>query len=115
VQSRQVSDHCALIVKIELWIGVQNPFKLLMSGCRYKGLKEVMKNSWQAPISRGNSMEYLKEKLKRTKKILKHWNKEVFSSFMKRKQELLAEIEELDAMTMKGLSKKIYELKGWIY
>jgi len=51
----------------------------------------------EVPISNGNSMEYLKEKLKCMKKEIKLWNKEVFSSSMKRKRELLVEIEEIDS------------------
>jgi len=45
-------------------------------------------------------MEDLKEKLKRLKKDLKNWNKEVFNSSTK--QELLAEIEELDRYDDEG-------------
>jgi len=56
-------------------------------------------------------MDYLKEKLKRTKKVLKQWNKEVFSSFIKRKQELLAEIEELDHCDDEGTLQEDKRIK----
>jgi len=56
----------------------------------------VVTNSWAANMPSGNSLVGLKEKLKRMKIEIKHWNKEVFSSTKRIKQQLLAEIEELD-------------------
>jgi len=41
-------------------------------------------------------LEGVKDKLKRVKVEVKHWNKEVVSSTKSRKQQLLTEIEELD-------------------
>jgi len=59
-------------------------------------IKHVRRNAWEASTSRGNNLEGLKDKLKRVKVEVKNWNEEVVSSTKNRKQQLLAEIKELD-------------------
>ena len=91
-----MSDHCAIVVKSSIMDWGPKPFRTFDVWQHSEGFNDVVRNAWEASTSRGNNLEGLKDKLKRLKVEVKHWNKEVVSSTNNRKQQLLAEIEELD-------------------
>lgn len=56
----------------------------------------MVRKAWEAPTAYGSSMEGIKEKLKRLKREIKHWNMEVSNNTKNRNRQLLGEIEDLD-------------------
>jgi len=100
--SRQVSDHCALMVKNTIKDWGPKPFRTFDVWKHSQGFKEVIWKSWADPISSGNRMVVLKVKLKGLKKELNLWKKEVFSTYTRNKKELVAEIERIDRYDDKG-------------
>ena len=101
VLSRQVSDHCALVVKNTIKDWGLKPFRTFDVWKHSQGFKEVIRKSWANPISSGNRMVDLKVKLKGLKKELNLWKKEVFSTYTRNK-ELVAEIERIDRYDDEG-------------
>jgi len=96
VLSRQVSDHCALVVKNSTIDWGPKPFRTFDVWQQADRFKEVVKKAWDNVVVRGNSLEDIKVKFKRLKCEIRQWNIEVNSNNKTRKQELVAQIEELD-------------------
>jgi len=94
--SRHVSDHCAIVVKSSVTDWGPKPFRTFDVWQHSEGFNDVVRKAWEAPTSRGNNMKGVKEKLKRVRIEVKQWNKEAVCNTKSRKQQLLAEIEDLD-------------------
>jgi len=90
VLSRQVSDHCALVVKNSIIDWGPKPFRSFDLWQQYDGFKEVVKEVWDNTPLRGNSLEDIKDKFKRLKCEIKQWNEVVNTSTRMRKKELIA-------------------------
>jgi len=102
VQSRQVSDHCALVVKNSIVDWGPKPFCTFDVWQQSLGFKEVVKKAWDTSAHSGSSMENLREKLKWMKLQIKRWNKEVFVSDKIARQKLIDKISELDQCDDEG-------------
>ena len=109
VMSRQVSDHCALMVKNTIKDWGPKPFRTFDVWKHSQGFKEVIWKSWADPISSGNRMVVLKVKLKGLKKELNLWKKEVFSTYTRIRRSWWPKLRDLIDTMMKEICKRISE------
>ena len=96
VKLREVSDHCAIVVKSVEKDWGPKPFRSVDAWFLERGFREMVKEKWSSYPAEGNAFVSFKEKLKRLKGDLKIWNKEVFGNIQTQKSLILQEIEELD-------------------
>jgi len=96
VQGRQVSDHCALVIKNCILDWGPKPFRTFDVWQYSSGFKKVVEKGWSIIVFNGCGMEILKEKCKRLKLEIKRWNKEVYARDKNVRQTLIAKIEALD-------------------
>jgi len=94
------------------------PFKTFDVWQNTEGFKEVVKNSWEQPMHRDNSLELVKDKLKQLKRELKQWRVEVYNKEVNQEKKLLEELGFLDKCDDDGMIheelrlKRIHVLKG---
>ena len=117
VQRREVSDHCAIVVKnVEKNWGPK-PFRSIDAWFMGKGFSEMVKNNWSSyPVQR-NAFINIKEKLKALKGDLKVWNRDEFGNIQTNKMRILQELEALyfhDCINDLGEDDRLkrYELVG---
>ncbi|XP_068491904.1 uncharacterized protein [Phaseolus vulgaris] len=96
VIDRQISDHCALLLKSKVVDWGPKPFRFLDIWQENKEFEHFIKSKWESYLVQGNEILVLKEKLKMLKSDLKGWNKEVFGHNDKIKLDILRNIRELD-------------------
>ena len=96
VQSREVSDHCAVVAKS--WVKDWGPrlFKTIDAWLSESGFKDLVKGKWNNYEVQENRMSRLKDKLKFLKGDLKEWNRSVFGNLEESKRRIMMEIEKLD-------------------
>jgi len=110
VLRREVSDHCALVVKSMEKDWGPKPFRTIDAWYLERGFNRMVKDKWQSYSVHGNELIKLKEKLKLLKFDLKSWNKEVFGNRDIAKRKILQEIEALDCIDCEG---GLVESKRW--
>ncbi|XP_068483401.1 uncharacterized protein [Phaseolus vulgaris] len=98
VQRREVSDHCAIVVKSVEKDWEPKSFRTIDAWFLERSFNEMVKEKWLSYPIKGNALVNVKEKLKSLKGDLKIWNKEVFGNVYTRKKEILQENEEFDCM-----------------
>jgi len=96
VQRREVSDHCALIIKSVEKDWGPKPFRTIDAWLSEKGFLEMVKVRWLSYPGQGCSFMKVKDKLKCLKGNLKEWNRDVFGNIETTKKRILQEIEILD-------------------
>ena len=96
VQRREVSDHCALIIKSVEKDWGPKPFRTIDAWLSEKGFLEMVKVRWLSYPGQGCSFMKVKDKLKCLKGDLKEWNRDVFGNIETTKKRILQEIEILD-------------------
>jgi len=96
VQRREVSDHCALIIKSVEKDWGPKPFRTIDAWLSEKGFLEMVKVRWLSYPGQGCSFMKVKDKLKCLKVDLKEWNRDVFGNIETTKKRILQEIEILD-------------------
>ena len=96
VLDRQISDHCALLLKSNVVDWGPKPFRFLDIWQEDKEFENFVKRKWESYVVQGNEFVVVKEKLKMLKSDLKGWNKEVFGYTDKIKLDILRKIQELD-------------------
>jgi len=96
VLNRQVSDHCALVLKSNITDWGPKPFRFLDIWQEHKEFDNFVKDKWGSYLVQGNKILVLKEKLKMLKSDLKGWNKVVFGYTDKIKADIMNKIQELD-------------------
>jgi hypothetical protein len=64
--------------------------------------RELVSRSWGLPIRSKGSLNIWKEKVKRLKKCLKGWNFNEEGQNMRRREDLLKKINELDTKNEEG-------------
>jgi len=103
VQPREVSDHCAIVVKslVKDW----NPksIRTIDLWLMERGFKDLVKDKWMSYAVHGNGISKLKDKLKMLKSDLKVGNYEVFGHLNSNKERILKEIEDLDCQDANGV------------
>ena len=96
VLDRQISDHCALVLKSNVVDWGPKPFRFLDIWQEEKEFEIFVKSKWENYLVQGNEILVLKEKLKMLKSDLKGWNKDVFGHTDKIKLDIVKKIQELD-------------------
>jgi len=96
VKQREVSDHCAIVVKSVEKDWGPKPFRSIDAWFLERGFREMVKEKWLSYPVKGNAFVTFKEKLKRLKGDLKIWNRDVFGNIQTHKRMILQEIEVLD-------------------
>ncbi|XP_068504066.1 uncharacterized protein [Phaseolus vulgaris] len=96
VQSREVSDHCAVVAKSWVKDWGPRPFKTIDVWLSKFGFKDLVKGKWNNYDVQENRMSKLKDKLKFLKGDLKEWNRCVFGNLEESKSRITMEIEKLD-------------------
>ncbi|XP_068479069.1 uncharacterized protein [Phaseolus vulgaris] len=97
VAKRQISDHCAIVLKSNVADWGPKPFRFLDIWQEDKEFVNFVKSKWESYLVQGNKILVLKEKLKMLKSDLKGWNKDVFGYTDKLKLEILRKIQVLDS------------------
>ena len=96
VQQREVSDHCAIVVKSVEKDWGPKPFRSIDAWLKEKDFGELVKGMWLSYSVQGSAFTKVKEKLKCLKGDLKMWNKDVFGNIQTSKKRILQELEDLD-------------------
>ncbi|XP_068486289.1 uncharacterized protein [Phaseolus vulgaris] len=96
VQRREVSDHCAIVVKSVEKDWGPKPFRSIDAWFMERGFGHMVKEKWISYPSQGNAFTVIKEKMKRLKGDLKVWNRDVFGNLETTKKSILMELEALD-------------------
>jgi len=93
---REVSNHCALVVKSLDKDWGPKSFKTIDAWLMEKGFIEMVKDKWSSYPVQGSVFTTVKEKLKRLKGDLKLWNRYVFGNIVSTKKRILQELEVSD-------------------
>jgi len=102
VQRREISDHCALVVKSVVKDWGPKPFRTIDAWFMERGFMDMVKDRWASYPDKGNAFMAFKEKLKCLKGDLKIWNRDVFGILESTKKNILEEIEMLDCQACSG-------------
>jgi len=77
IQPREVSDHCAIVVKCVSKDWGPRPFRTIDSWQMEPKFKDMVKAKWSSYAVQGDNITKLKNKLKCLKWDLKVWNRDV--------------------------------------
>ncbi|XP_068492028.1 uncharacterized protein [Phaseolus vulgaris] len=86
VQRREVSEHCALVIKSVEKDWGHKPFRTIDAWLTEKGFMEMVKDIWSSYPGQGCSFMKVKDKLKRLKGDLKEWNRDIFGNIVTTKR-----------------------------
>jgi len=89
VQRREVSNHCALVVKSMDKDWGPKPFRTIEAWLSEKGFMEMVKGRWSSYSVHWCGFMKGKEKLKHLKGDLKVWNRNVFGNIETIKKRIL--------------------------
>ena len=96
IQTREVSYHCAIVVKSWSKDWGPKPFKSIDAWLLELGFKDLVRGKWGSYEVQGDNITKVKEKLKLLKLDLKEWNRSVFGNLEDEKRRILKEIEDID-------------------
>ncbi|MCH83420.1 LINE-1 reverse transcriptase like, partial [Trifolium medium] len=96
VCSRDVSDHCLLVLKIANNDWGPKPFRFNNNWIDHKHFKKMVEDRWRGMEVSGWMSFVLEEKLRGLKGSLKEWNMVEFGSLESRLKKLVEDIRELD-------------------
>ena len=102
VLRREVSDHCALVVKSEEKDWGPKPFRTIDAWLLKRGFSRMVQDKWQSYSVQGYGLTKIKEKLKLLKSDLKAWNRDVFGNLDTTKRRILQDLEALDGQDCLG-------------
>jgi len=102
VQRREVSDHCALMIKCVEKDWGPKPFRSIDAWLLETGFLGMVEEKWRSYEGQGCALKVLKNKLKLLKADLKIWNKDVFGNMHAAKQSLLQDMENMDNQDDQG-------------
>ncbi|PNY14484.1 cysteine-rich receptor-like protein kinase, partial [Trifolium pratense] len=107
VLSRDVSDHCPLVLKYDASNWGPKPFRLNNFWLHNKKFKELVEKTWREHIVSGWMGFILKERFKGLKVTIKQWNQQVLGDSEEIKRKLILEIMTLDQKSeVTGLSQQ---------
>jgi endonuclease/exonuclease/phosphatase family metal-dependent hydrolase len=95
---RILSDHFPIILECGDFTRSRRPFRFENMWLKADGFKEKVKEWWDSYIFYGTPGYIMACKLKALKVDLKKWNEEVFGNVGVKKNKLMSELVELDAM-----------------
>jgi len=75
VLSREVFDHCAIVIKNKIIDWGAKPFRMFDVWAEMDGYRKVIREAWEQRVNCGNDLERVKMKLKGLKSALKKWRK----------------------------------------
>lgn len=96
VASRDVSDHCPLILRYSNVDWGPKPFRFNNYWINNKEFKELVINTWHSQHFSGWMGFVLKERLKGIKGVIREWSKEVYGKPVEAKNRLVDQIKVLD-------------------
>jgi hypothetical protein len=95
---RILSDHFPILLECGDFSRGRRPFRFENMWLKADGFKERVKEWWDSYIFYGTPSYIMACKLKALKVDLKKWNEEVFGNVGVKRNKLMSELEELDAV-----------------
>ncbi|XP_027337142.1 uncharacterized protein LOC113850807 [Abrus precatorius] len=96
VLSRDVSNHCPIILKHKVVNWGSNPFRFNNCWLTHKRVMEVVEEAWQRGIILSWAAQRASQRLRNVKIALKNWNVEVFGNVDKVISDLTTELSLID-------------------
>jgi hypothetical protein len=96
VLSRDVSDHCPLVLTYEALSWGPKPFRFNDAWLQDASFQDMIRRLWEAQSVTGWMIFVLKERLKGMKITIKEWEKETIGDPRAKKNELISDILALD-------------------
>ncbi|GLT29064.1 hypothetical protein SLA2020_039520 [Shorea laevis] len=92
---RNISDHCAIVLKSRTIDWGPKPFQVLDAWLLHPEFKKIIEEKWKAMEVDGFAGYKCKQKLKGLKEFLKGWNRDVFG-------DMEAAVKQIKQVDMKG-------------
>ncbi|WJX24619.1 hypothetical protein P8452_13705 [Trifolium repens] len=96
VLSRDVSDHCPLVLTYEALSWGPKPFRFNNAWLQDASFQDMIRRLWEAQSVTGWMIFVLKERLKGMKITIKEWEKETIGDPRAKKNEMISDILALD-------------------
>ncbi|KAH7850084.1 hypothetical protein Vadar_027677 [Vaccinium darrowii] len=93
-----VSNHCSLLVSVLPVSQTKKPFKFFNFWMKHHSFKDLLVQSWNAPVDGSSSLLQFSLKLKRLKLVLKDLNKRCFSNLCSRVGQAREELCHLQSL-----------------
>ncbi|GKV50169.1 hypothetical protein SLEP1_g56882 [Rubroshorea leprosula] len=93
---RNISDHCAMVLKSKSTDWGPRPFRVLDAWQQHPEFKKAVEDKWREMAVEGFAGYKCKQKLKMLKEFLKGWNKEVFGNMEAQYVQAVKKIEQFD-------------------
>ncbi|GKV34792.1 hypothetical protein SLEP1_g43134 [Rubroshorea leprosula] len=93
---RNISDHCAIILKTRVTDWGPRPFRVLDVWQQHLDFKKFVEDNWNEMEVDGFAGYRYLQKLKMLKKFLKGWNKEVFGDVEAQFQDAIDKVAQID-------------------
>ncbi|GKV50261.1 hypothetical protein SLEP1_g56973 [Rubroshorea leprosula] len=94
--SRNISDHCAIVLKSRTTDWGPKPFRVLDAWQQHPDFKKLVEDKWSEMEVKGFAGFKCQQKLKLLKGILKGWNKEIFGNIEAQYEQAVKKIEQVD-------------------
>ncbi|GKU96326.1 hypothetical protein SLEP1_g9574 [Rubroshorea leprosula] len=91
---RNISDHCAIVLKSRTTNWGPKPFRVLDAWLLHPDFKKIIEEKWKAMEVDGFAGYKCKQKLKGLKEFLKGWNQEVFGDMEAQYEQAVKQIEQ---------------------
>ncbi|GKV27934.1 hypothetical protein SLEP1_g37047 [Rubroshorea leprosula] len=93
---RNISDHCAVVLKSRTTDWGPRPFRVLDAWQQHPEFKKVVEEKWSEMEVKGFVGYKCQQKLKLLKEFLKGWNKEVFGNMEALYGQAVKKVEQVD-------------------
>ncbi|GKU94200.1 hypothetical protein SLEP1_g7726 [Rubroshorea leprosula] len=93
---RNISDHCAIVLKSRTTDWGPRPFRVLDAWQQHPDFKKLVEDKWSEMEVEGFAGYKCQQKLKLLKGFLKGWNKEVFGNMEAQYEQAVKKIEQVD-------------------
>ncbi|GKV22035.1 hypothetical protein SLEP1_g31939 [Rubroshorea leprosula] len=93
---RNISDHCAIVLKSRTTDWGPRPFRVLDAWQQHPDFKKFVEDKWREMEVEGYAGYKCQQKLKLLKGFLKGWNKEVFRNMEAQYEQAVKKIEQVD-------------------
>ncbi|GKV46852.1 hypothetical protein SLEP1_g53813 [Rubroshorea leprosula] len=93
---RNISDHCAIVLKSRSADWGPRPFRVLDAWQQHPDFKKFVEDKWKEMEVEGFAGYKCQKKLKLLKGFLKGWNKEVFGNMDTQYEQAVKKIEQVD-------------------
>ncbi|GLT31256.1 hypothetical protein SLA2020_342000 [Shorea laevis] len=93
---RNISDHCAIVLKTRTADWGPRPFRVLDAWLLHPDFKKIIKEKWSEMEVDGFAGYKCKQKLKGLKEFLKDWNRDVFGDMEAQYEQAVKQVEQVD-------------------